>query len=1151
MKLIFALLISFLSCPVFAANPAIYTAFRLDAGETSYTINNSGSVGTTPLQTFKLPSGWTQAGIVLTPGVYVPPTSTTTFTACAAPCGIGATVGATTINMQLGQSYRWLVKFDGSGNISSPFTVTSVGGAYAANACNSTGTIPIIESTITTTSPLPMPREVVGQDCSIDRTRLTLQSPHASTGIRLFIRIHSPIYDALLPNRIDGKIEVQINSGVWQILNNANSNITAADETKYQVLDNSGNLKKFGGSAKVRDYILAIPNGTIGSGDTTVDIAWRFRGTDGKTSGSRILEMVLIESTDCDMTNIAKTGTASIGTCNSHGFSSGDDILVRGAPGERMVFNGMRHLSGVTTNTFTFANCDYSSGGSKLTSCVLSDGNWAPPINRDPNTNTPTQQAHMYASRMLVARSAFTYTDPSTWVAPVAGNSTRGGCYFTTSTFDCTAAQHNLSNSNLAYLNNKINAQCSNCHSPTGGDVKYYAFSNESIKVRSIFHGFSEQAGDDIAAYIRGNAIAVPTQARPWNPPFQTGPGMANGTFTKAATTLTSIVVSSNVGTFTVPGGHGYTTGQPVTTWGATVDTDLNATCTITVTNSIVFTCPTTSVANGTYTESTLQITMANDIAAGCGVDCVTTYGYKDMLDSFSDTSKWVFTSNIEPRTITWPYQFPDWNTNWLPAVWPGDSYPTANYTSSTPYTFYLSLLSGVTPGSFSSFQSNTYGLSSGKSILQLVQEYVGNDAPQQYNSFSQYKNDASVSDVAIAPSQWNIYRNSVFQAAAIQTWTMAVEYKLIGLYGQAQVAINGTPSATGCNPPWGILGKADFYFGPHVEKMYTRTVGDGYDSTFQTLSNAWYIATPGINSGACYAIPGGQIDSSYLEKFLDFTGIMRASGYSTVIMEAILSMQAGRNDTVFDFINGASRDGTDWGGPLRRNVFGYNKAQSYWWFTASDYAALVNLHLSIVVAAINGQDAAHWRTAIDNMYPDYITSTTNCDFQGTSGTAQAAYRVYLPGGSLNPCNFAASNLTMWTLFGANSTNITTVKNWAATLFPSHNFQLDIDAATEGDTGDYGTGNLTATGSHVITFSTKCPTVTNGLLIAGGGALSEIPTITSNSCTPGATGTITVTTTIAHPNGWKATGGCSTVSLYPNNDLGLSSEWFRCKNMYP
>ncbi len=41
-----------------------------------------------------------------------------------------------------------------------------------------------------------------------------------------------------------------------------------------------------------------------------------------------------------------------------------------------------------------------------------------------------------------------------------------------------------------------------------------------------MFHGLTAQQGDQIASYIRSLNIPAPASARPWNPPYQPGPGM-------------------------------------------------------------------------------------------------------------------------------------------------------------------------------------------------------------------------------------------------------------------------------------------------------------------------------------------------------------------------------------------------------------------------------------------------------------------------------------------------------------------------------------------------------------------------------------------------------------------------------------------------
>ncbi len=77
----------------------------------------------------------------------------------------------------------------------------------------------------------------------------------------------------------------------------------------------------------------------------------------------------------------------------------------------------------------------------------------------------------------------------------------------------------------------------------------------------------------------------------------------------RSDSTLTSIVVLTNTGTVTTSTANGLAVGNRVTVSGATVDTDLNGTYFIqAITSSTVFTITTASVANATYTESTLKV---------------------------------------------------------------------------------------------------------------------------------------------------------------------------------------------------------------------------------------------------------------------------------------------------------------------------------------------------------------------------------------------------------------------------------------------------------------------------------------------------------------------------------------------------------------
>ena len=112
----------------------------------------------------------------------------------------------------------------------------------------------------------------------------------------------------------------------------------------------------------------------------------------------------------------------------------------------------------------------------------------------------------------LLPSDMFTEDDPSTWSAPSGGDASAGATLWRTATLQ----EGPLSPGELR-------AHCSDCHAEDGRDLKYFNFSNFSITERAKFHGLSGQQGKDIAAYIRGLDVTAP--GRPWNPPFQPGPG--------------------------------------------------------------------------------------------------------------------------------------------------------------------------------------------------------------------------------------------------------------------------------------------------------------------------------------------------------------------------------------------------------------------------------------------------------------------------------------------------------------------------------------------------------------------------------------------------------------------------------------------------
>ncbi|WP_299249399.1 PKD domain-containing protein [uncultured Aquimarina sp.] len=74
--------------------------------------------------------------------------------------------------------------------------------------------------------------------------------------------------------------------------------------------------------------------------------------------------------------------------------------------------------------------------------------------------------------------------------------------------------------------NTPLRSKCASCHAADGRDLKYFNYSNWSIQERSKFHGLSQEEAEQIASYIRSLNVTTPANARPWNPPYQPGPGL-------------------------------------------------------------------------------------------------------------------------------------------------------------------------------------------------------------------------------------------------------------------------------------------------------------------------------------------------------------------------------------------------------------------------------------------------------------------------------------------------------------------------------------------------------------------------------------------------------------------------------------------------
>jgi len=116
----------------------------------------------------------------------------------------------------------------------------------------------------------------------------------------------------------------------------------------------------------------------------------------------------------------------------------------------------------------------------------------------------------------LVEPNAFAQENPDTWTPPLTDpDSLRAG---REAWLGATLKASALPDAKT------IRAHCADCHAHNGRDLKYFNFSNASITARSRFHGLTDLQGRQIASYVRSLPGRGP--GRPWNPPYQPGPGL-------------------------------------------------------------------------------------------------------------------------------------------------------------------------------------------------------------------------------------------------------------------------------------------------------------------------------------------------------------------------------------------------------------------------------------------------------------------------------------------------------------------------------------------------------------------------------------------------------------------------------------------------
>ena len=155
------------------------------------------------------------------------------------------------------------------------------------------------------------------------------------------------------------------------------------------------------------------------------------------------------------------------------------------------------------------------------------------------------------AGSSLIAANSFAEDDPASWRAPSTASSdiSAGKTLYQTAT---------ISQPLPPSSRKTTAAHCGDCHTQDGRDLKYFNYSNNTIYTRAMWHGLNSTQANQIVSYIRTLPTPAPSSARPWNPPYQPGPGLdARGVSQWAAGAGLGEVLASDsqIESYLVPGG--------------------------------------------------------------------------------------------------------------------------------------------------------------------------------------------------------------------------------------------------------------------------------------------------------------------------------------------------------------------------------------------------------------------------------------------------------------------------------------------------------------------------------------------------------------------------------------------------------------------
>ena len=378
----------------------------------------------------------------------------------------------------------------------------------------------------------------------------------------------------------------------------------------------------------------------------------------------------------------------------------------------------------------------------------------------------------------------------------------------------------------------RIQAHCADCHAQDGRDLKYFNYSNASIVARARFHGLSTLQSEQIASYIR--SLTTPNPGRPWNPPYQPGPGLDE---------------------------------QPVSSWAAgaglgwVLDQDAD-------------TLPYLIQQRGDGMKQVASNSAASNSAGNAP-------NLRELAEQITPD---IFRpdGNLSARQIPIALQLPDWN-QWLPRVHPKDAWGPA---------FTQSAFAVLYDGEPTPDSKSRIGKKPPLRTLLAAAQTTDHDVRPVVGAFAQWSEArrsflgrSGKAEAAWSPELSNkVYSTQLWQL--VKTWEMMQEF---GLEGRGRDLFGPTAdSRTWCNIIPGDAAPA----AAHIPNGPAGVGGSALTNEYLTAS--WYELQIVLNNGNHQHRDRGPVDWVYvIGGFLDLHGQTHQPEPARLLVAVIKALQS------------------------------------------------------------------------------------------------------------------------------------------------------------------------------------------------------------------------------------------------------------------